>query len=157
MDQEEPWLGGGNAMPWWGWIIVGSILFGSELMLVDAAFYLVFIGAAAIVTGLVGMAGVGLELWMQWLLFSVLSVVAMLLFRDRLYKKLRAVKTDYGGGPAGDIIRLEEDLQPGESCRQKYRGTTWTVLNRGHTVVEKGKDVRIETVTGLTLVIGQSQ
>jgi membrane protein implicated in regulation of membrane protease activity len=84
-------------MPWWGWIIVGSILFGSELMLVDAAFYLVFIGAAAIVTGLVGMAGVGLELWMQWLLFSVLSVVAMLLFRDRLYKKLRAVKTDSGG------------------------------------------------------------
>jgi membrane protein implicated in regulation of membrane protease activity len=138
-------------MPWWGWIIVGSILFGSELMLVDAAFYLVFLGAAAIITGLVGMAGLGLELWMQWALFAVLSIVAMVLFRERLYKKLRAVKHDYGDGFAGEVIRLEVDLQPGESCRQMYRGTTWTVLNRGDAVVEKGRDARIESVTGLTL------
>ena len=34
-------------MPWWGWMIVGALLLGSELMIVDAGFYLVLIGIAA--------------------------------------------------------------------------------------------------------------
>ena len=34
-------------MPWWGWIIFGALLLGSELLIVDAGFYLVFIGIAA--------------------------------------------------------------------------------------------------------------
>ena len=144
-------------MPWWGWIIVGALLFGSELMLVDAAFYLVFIGAAAIITGLTVMAGVGLELWAQWLLFAALSIISMVLFRERIYQKLRAVKNDYPSGLSGETIRLDDDLAPGESCRHNYRGTTWTVLNSGSEAIEKGKDVLIQKVNGLTLVIGQSQ
>ena len=40
-------------MPWWGWIIFGALLLGSELLIVDAGFYLVFIGIAAAITGLV--------------------------------------------------------------------------------------------------------
>lgn len=144
-------------MPWWGWIIIGTLLFGSELLLVDAAFYLVFIGAAAIVTGLIGLAGIGLEPWAQWMLFGVLSLVAMFFFRGRIYQKFRAVKTDYPSGPSGEVIRLEEDLAPGESCRLNYRGTTWTVLNNGPEVIEKGKNVEIQKVNGLTLVVGRSQ
>lgn len=141
-------------MPWWGWIIVGALLFGSELMLVDAAFYLVFIGAAAIITGLTVMAGVGLEQWAQWLLFAALAIISMVLFRERIYQKLRAVKTDYPAGPAGETIRLDENLAPGESCRLNYRGTTWTVLNGGSEALEKGKNVEIKKVNGLTLVVG---
>jgi membrane protein implicated in regulation of membrane protease activity len=138
-------------------MIIGALLFGSEMMLVDAAFYLVFIGAAAMVTGLVGMFGITLDLWAQWVLFAVLAIVAMLLFRDRLYKKLRVVEHDYASGPEGETIRLDEDLAPGESARLSYRGTTWTVMNSGSVAIEKGKDVRIEKVSGLTLMIGQAQ
>ncbi len=144
-------------MPWWGLIIVGALLFGSELMLVDAAFYLVFIGAAAIITGLTVMAGVGLEPWAQWLLFAGRAIISMVLVRERIYQKLRAVKTDYRSGPSGETIRLEEDLAPGESCRLDYRGTTWTVLNSGSEAIEKGKDIQIQKVNGLTLVVGQSE
>ena len=53
-------------MPWWGWMIFGAILIGSELMIVDAGFYLVFIGIAAALTGLIELAGLGLEPWLQW-------------------------------------------------------------------------------------------
>ena len=73
-------------MPWWGWIIFGALLFGSELMFIDAAFYLVFIGLAAIITGLTEMLGLSLEYWAQWMLFAGLSLVAMVLFREQLYK-----------------------------------------------------------------------
>ena len=63
-------------MPWWGWIIFGALLLGSELMFIDAAFYLVFIGLAAIITGVVGLSGMDLEYWVQWILFAGLSLVA---------------------------------------------------------------------------------
>ena len=36
-------------MPWWGWMIIGALMLGSELLGVDAAFYLVFIGVAAMI------------------------------------------------------------------------------------------------------------
>ncbi|MCW8844465.1 MAG: NfeD family protein [Gammaproteobacteria bacterium] len=144
-------------MPWWGWIIFGAILFGSELMIVDAAFYLVFIGIAALITGLVGLLGIGLEPWFQWILFAVLSLSSMVLFRERLYKKIRLGNQEYASGPAGEIIRLQVDLPPGESGRLNYRGTTWTVLNNGSELIEKDKDVRIDKVSGLTLIVGKKQ
>ena len=31
-------------MTWWGWMILGAVLFGAELFAVDAQFYLVFLG-----------------------------------------------------------------------------------------------------------------
>ena len=62
-------------MPWWGWMIIGALLFGSELLIVDAGFYLVFLGIAAALTGLVELAGLGLEPWLQWVLFSVIALL----------------------------------------------------------------------------------
>ncbi len=141
-------------MPWWGWIIFGALLLGSELMFIDAAFYLVFIGLAAIITGLAGLLGMSLEYWVQWILFAGLSLVAMVLFRRQLYKKLRGGNsTGYQTGPAGETVKLEQDLAPGDRARISYRGTTWTILNMGTEVMSKGENVRIHSVDGLTLKI----
>lgn len=141
-------------MPWWGWIIFGALLFGSELMFVDAAFYLVFIGLAAIITGMAELLGLSLEYWAQWMLFAGLSLVAMVLFREQLYKKLRGGSgVGYETGPAGETIKLEQNLDPGESCRMGYRGTTWTVLNEGSESMASGDNVRIHSVDGLTLKV----
>jgi membrane protein implicated in regulation of membrane protease activity len=48
-------------MEWWGWMILGAMLLGAELTFLDAAFYLVFLGIAAAITGLVLLSGVTLE------------------------------------------------------------------------------------------------
>ena len=82
-------------MPWWGWMIVGALLLGSELLIVDAGFYLVFIGIAAAITGLVELAGLGLEPWVQWILFSVIALIFMVMFRKKLYAKLRGSGVGY--------------------------------------------------------------
>ncbi len=141
-------------MPWWGWIIFGALLFGSELMVIDAAFYLVFIGLAAIIVGLVDLLGVSLELWVQWMLFAGLSLTSMVLFRQQLYQKLRGGSgPGYVTGPAGETIKLTEDLAPGDSCRMSYRGTNWTVLNADADAMTNGENVRINSVDGLTLKI----
>src|SRR5262245_48546029 len=57
----------GDAMTWWGWCIVGTLLLAAELFAVDAQFYLIFIGAAAVVVGFLGMIGVDLPGWAQWM------------------------------------------------------------------------------------------
>jgi hypothetical protein len=141
-------------MPWWGWMIFGAFLLGSELLAVDAAFYLVFIGIAAILTGLVELIGLELEFWAQWVLFAGLSLVTMVMFRKQLYQKIRGGGIGFDASPTGDILKLEETLQPGGSCRMAHRGTTWTILNKGSETIEKGSSVQVASVEGLTLVIG---
>ena len=141
-------------MPWWGWMIFGAFLLGSELLAIDAAFYLVFIGIAAILTGLVDLIGLELEFWAQWVLFAGLSLVTMVLFRKQLYQKIRGGSIGYDASPAGEILKLEQTLRPGDSCRMAHRGTTWTILNKGSETIEKGSKVQVNSVEGLTLVIG---
>jgi membrane protein implicated in regulation of membrane protease activity len=75
-------------MLWWGWCILGVVLLGVELLAVDAQFYLVFAGLAAVVVGLLGLVGLELPVALQWLLFAVLAVTAMFTLRRPIYAKL---------------------------------------------------------------------
>jgi membrane protein implicated in regulation of membrane protease activity len=140
-------------MEWWGWMILGALLLGSELTFLDAAFYLVFLGIAAAITGFVLLSGVNLEAWTQWLIFGSLSLVTMLAFRGRLYDKLRNRGADYQGGPVGEFIRLEAPLAAGASCRQEYRGSTWTVINRSPSDIAGDTEAKILEVSGVNLII----
>jgi membrane protein implicated in regulation of membrane protease activity len=141
-------------MPWWGWIILGALLLGAELLGVDAAFYLVFIGLAAVITGFIEIAGLNLEPWLQWVVFAVIALVLMVLFRKKVYASLRGGGVGYEVGPAGETIRLEHPLAPGEKGRISYRGTDWTIVNAGDQPFEKGQQVKITAVEGLTLKLG---
>ena len=141
-------------MQWWGWIIFGAFLLGAELLGVDAAFYLIFIGFSAIVVGLLEAFGLNMAPWVEWLVFAALALTFMVLFRKRLYTKFRGVDTDYKAGPVGSLLKLETDLPPGDTCRMQYRGTTWTVVNASSQLISQGNDARITRVDGTTLAIG---
>ena len=138
-------------MPWWGWMIIGAILLGAELLGVDAAFYLVFIGIAALAPGLIELAGAGLDAWVQWLLFAAIAIVLMVLFRRKLYARLRGGGVGYETGPAGEIVTLEQALEPGQTGRLNYRGTDWTIVNDSDEAFAAGQRVRISRVDGLKL------
>jgi len=142
-------------MPGWGWLVIGALLLSAEMFLIDAQFYLVFLGAAALVVGLIDWAGLPLTEAMQWLLFAALSVFAMLAFRRRMYDLLRkpqgSVPESVG---VGDRVRLPETLAPGQSCRVEYRGSSWTARN--NSPVSLSGEVIIESVDGLTLLVQPS-
>jgi len=138
-------------MPWWGWIVLGTLLFCVELFAIDVQFYLVFIGAGALLVGILGLAGLELPVWGQWLLFALISLTAMVTFRRRLYDKLRGNIPDMKQGILGDFVTLGQALEPGASCRTEYRGTTWTAVNVGDVVIPSGSNAVIETMDGLTL------
>lgn len=142
-------------MTWWGWMILGVFMLGAELLGVDAAFYLVFLGVAALITGFIDLSGAGLEPWVEWLIFSALSLITMVVFRRRLYARFRGVAADYPEGRTADFITLEATLQPGESSRQQFHGSEWTVHNQGSQTLEKGHRVKIARAESLTLVVGE--
>ncbi len=137
-------------MTWWGWLIGGAILFGAELAFVDAQFYLVFIGSAAIVVGLVT-ASLGLAAWLQWGLFAVLAVVSMVTFRSRVYRKFRGNLPVVSTGPSGGLITLQVALAPGDTCQTEYGGSFWTVRNDSTVPLPPGTRARITSVNNLTL------
>jgi membrane protein implicated in regulation of membrane protease activity len=140
-------------MEWWAWIAVGAILLGSELGFVDAQFYLVFVGGSALVVGFLDLAGLLPAVWMQWLLFAVLAVISMLTFRRRIYERMRRKLPSMKQGPAGETVVLPAELQPGETCRLEYCGSSWNAVNGGHSAIAAGQRAHIDRVNGLTLVV----
>ena len=140
-------------MQWWAWIAVGAILLGAELAFVDAQFYLVFVGAAALIVGAAMLAGIALADWLQWLAFLLLAVFGMLTFRRRIYERVRRVLPGVQAGPAGDRIVVGERIAPGGACRVEYRGTTWNAVNAGPREIAAGARARIARVDGLTLML----
>ena len=143
---------GGVEMTWWGWVIAGTILFGAELMLVNAQFYLVFIGSAAILVGLASLA-LPLAEWLQWALFAALAVISMVTFRSRIYRRFRGTMPAVKTGPQGGLITLPVALEAGDSCQAEFGGTFWTVRNDSKTPLPSGSRARIVSVQNLTLLV----
>ncbi len=138
-------------MAWWGWAVIGTLLLCAELFAIDAQFYLIFIGAGAIVVGLIGLAGIDFPIWAQWLLFAVLSITAMVTVRRHLYERLRSQTTAHVDTDVNRRVLIPQELAPGRSSRVEYRGSGWTAVNIGDQVIPAGSEVRIDSVDGLTL------
>ena len=140
-------------MQWWAWIVVGAILLAAELTVVDAQFYLVFVGLAALIVGCLEFLGLALAPWLQWAAFAVLAAVSMLAFRRRIYGRLRRDLPVMGQGPAGETLTLVHALPSGMSCRVEFRGTSWSAQNQGPVGIAAGARARIERIEGLTLIL----
>ena len=139
-------------MPSWGWLVVGIGLLAVEMFVIDAEFYLVFIGASAALVGLLGLAGVSLPEWAEWLAFAALAIVGMVTFRRRLYERLRRQQAPVDERiTTGDLVLVPTRLEPGQSCRVDYRGSSWSARNTGGHAIEAGTEARISHVDGLTL------
>jgi membrane protein implicated in regulation of membrane protease activity len=138
-------------MQWWTWFVLGTVLLAIELFAIDAQFFLIFIGAAAIVVGLIGMLGINLPVWLQWVLFAALAIAAVATMRRQIYAKLRSRPLASVDTDVNQRVRIPDELAPGKSTRIEYRGTAWTALNVGKHPIPAGQEVRIESVDGLTL------
>ena len=140
-------------MPWWGWLIIGFGLMAAELLGVEAAYYLIFVGVAAILTGLVGFGGLDLPIWGQWLLFAVLAIASMVLFRRKLYDRFRGGLPAFGNSLIGATVSPGEDVPPGGRCRVRLRGSTWSAENVGETVIDGGRQAKVAATDGTLLKI----
>lgn len=141
-------------MVWWNWLLLGLVLLAAE-MATPGGFYILFFGFAALIVG--GLAGLELlnTTWLQWVLFSVLSVISLFLFRNSLlvWMKAREPVGQDVDSIVGETAVLKEDLPPGALGKVELRGTTWSARNAGQTLLTKGYRAHVERVDGLTLWI----
>ena len=140
-------------MPWWGWMGLGMLLLAAELFVIEADFYLVFLGVAAALTGLLGLAVPGMPAWLQWLAFAVLALVLMVLFRKRVYRMLRREVADLPNDMLREQVALPDGLPVDGSCRVELRGSTWTARNVGTVPIAPGGTARVVDVEGITLKV----
>ena len=141
-------------MSWWGWLVIGIGLLATEMFLIDAQFYLLFVGVAAVLVGLLGLAAVALQDWGQWVVFSILSLASVLAFRRPLYQMLRNRSGHVEQRlTLGDRVTVPVRLEPGATCRVDYRGSSWSARNVDRSAIEAGTEAVIDQVEDLTLQI----
>lgn len=138
-------------MTWWGWMILGIVLFGAELFAIDAQFFLVFLGLSAIIVGALDLLGIAMPESAQWTVFAVLALISMFTFRKALYEKIRGGAPGFHASVEGEEIKVEVDLAPGSDTRADFRGTNWTILNVGSATIQSGSRARVVKTDGLVL------
>ena len=143
-------------MTWWAWMILGAFLFGAELIAIDAQFYLVFLGLSAALVGVASAMGVVMPEAVQWVVFAALSLVSMFTFRKALYEKIHGNVPGFHASLVGESLLLSADLGPGQTTRESFRGSTWTVINSGDASLSGGSRVTVTRNEGLTLYVGGS-
>jgi len=137
-------------MPFWGWIVVGAALLGAETV-VNAQFYLVFLGGAALATGLaVAIAG-PFATGADWAIWAVLAVAGTAAFRRRVWERIRSAHGVVSQGTVGELAIAREPIAPGASGQVELRGTVWSARNLDTVAIAKGESARVVATRGLEL------
>jgi inner membrane protein len=140
-------------MSWWIWVALGLVLAAIELA-TPGGLFIIFFGIAALVVGALTLGGLVTAPWLQWLLFPVIALVAVRLFRQPLLGRLR-IRED--GEPVdslvGEVATPSADIAAGGHGRAELRGSTWNVRNVAAVPVAAGQRCRVVTVQGLVLDI----
>lgn len=134
-------------MSWWAWVLLGFGLLVVE-MVTPGGLFALFFGIGAIAVGALVGVGLGGPDWLQWVLFALLSVFPLAVFRKRLRGKLAApgLQADL----AGEVAVALGDIPPGGVGKAELRGTPWEARSVAGPL-SRGQRCRVERVEGLTL------
>ena len=139
-------------MAWWIWITAGCALLAIELAIIDAAFYLVLIGAAGVIVGVASLFLPDTSVAVQIMGFAVLSIVFAVFLRKTLYSKIRGAQ-GYRRRIIGAEVKVKNQVPPNGRTRVEYRGADWDAVNIGQISIEAGGTARIAGEDGIELKI----
>jgi len=136
---------------WWHWLVLGLLFMLGELV-TPGGFYIIFFGIGAILVGLLARLELAGPSWMQLLLFSVLSVSLLLIFRARLLKWMQLdPQLPAVDALVGEVAIASGRLEPGSIGKVELRGSSWSARNVSELVVGAGSRCRVLRVEGLML------
>jgi inner membrane protein len=137
-------------MAWWIWVLGGLVLLVAEVT-TPGGFFAIFFGAGAILVGAAKGLGWDGPAWAEWLVFTILSVVSLALFRKPLMRRFNLSKGTPVDQMEGERAVVTEDVAPGGVGKAEMRGATWTARTAGAAPLGKGCPCRVERIEGLTL------
>lgn len=142
-----------NAMTWY-WIIAGIILVVLELFVPGAV--LVFLGAAAILVGLLLMAGLITGPIQAFTAWFIVSLVMLFTLRGLVTRFMPGEEswqsTDEDADAYGKIVEVAEAIEKSKEGRIDFRGSTWPATCYEQTL-EAGAKARIVTRDNLIWVV----
>jgi hypothetical protein len=137
-------------MAWWIWVLGGLALLVIEVA-TPGGFFAVFFAIGAILVGAAKALGWNAPAWVEWLLFTLLSVVSLVLFRRPLMQRFNLASGKPVDRFEGEAAVVTEDVAPGAVGKAELRGTTWSARTAGDVPLARGLRCRVERVEGLTL------
>ncbi|AXV16171.1 hypothetical protein CYG48_10980 [Neorhizobium sp. SOG26] len=138
----------------WSWWVLGILLLAAELIV--PGFFLVWIGAAAVVVGALSLLLWEASLWswqLQLLLFAILSVVFVLagrrFYSGRGHSSDEPLLNRRGESLVGRTATLHEPIAEGRG-RIRLDDTWWSVMGPN---LPAGTQVRVVSAAGRDLVV----
>jgi len=139
-------------MTWWIWILIGLSLVFVEVI-TPGGFYMLFFGVGALAVGLLALADLAGPAWLQVLLFSIVSVCALWLFREKLMQSFQSKAQNSVDSYIGETGHAVDEIAVNAVGKVELRGTAWSARNVGATSLSTGSRCVVERVEGLTLVV----
>ena len=141
-------------MNWWMLAALGLLLAAVEIA-TPGGFFFIFFGLGALVVALLAFAGLADALSFQILLFSIFSVVSLLLFRNPLLRWMarHTPKTVDVDSFVGDLAVAASAIPPGGAGQAQLRGTVWNARNGSQAAIPAGSRCRVVRVEGLVIWI----
>jgi inner membrane protein len=143
-------------MDWWIWIVLGLVLLLGELV-TPGGFYILFFGVAAITVGILAGFNIAGPPWFQVIVFSVLSLITLWLFRERLLLSTQQDSPDQVDSLIGETAVITEEIPSKGIGKAEMRGTSWSARNIGETSLARGERCKVERVEGLTIYVRTEQ
>ena len=140
-------------MTWWHWLVIGLILVALE-MAASGGFYVIFFGIAALAIAGLHALDVAGPMWLQLVLFSLISIGSLLFFRSRLLKWMHLDQpgTDVDS-LVGDTAVPLEDIPAGAVGRAELRGTVWSARNQDAVPLVRGQRCTVVDVDRLMIFL----
>ena len=139
-------------MTWWIWILIGLALVFVEVV-TPGGFYMLFFGIGALAVGLLALADLAGPPWLQVLLFSIVSVCALWLFREKLMQSFQSKAQNSVDSYIGETGHAVDEIAVNAVGKVELRGTAWSARNIGATPLPAGARCMVEKVEGLTLLV----
>lgn len=133
------------------WLAGGLVLLLIELA-TPSGFFVMFFGLGALTVGVLERLGAFQAAWFQWLVFTLTSVVYLLLFRGPLQKKFDTPSANVDT-LVNELAIPRERIPPGAVGRVDLRGALWNARNESSAIVETGQRCKVTRVDGLMVFI----
>lgn len=133
------------------WLILVAVMLVIEIFTMGLTTIWFSLGAVAAAIA----AGLGAPLWVQILLFTVVSVVIMILVRPFALKVMDRNRTktniDEVIGQQAEVIEAIDNQR--EQGRVRFRGVEWMARSVDGSTMAAGDVVTVEAVSGVKLLV----
>jgi membrane protein implicated in regulation of membrane protease activity len=133
------------------WLAGGLVLLVIELV-TPSGFFVMFFGLGALTVGILERLELSGPPWTQWLIFSVASIVYLLLFRGRLQDRVEQPVANVDT-MVGELAIPRERIAPGDVGRVELRGAVWNARNETASALEPGQRCRVTRVDNLLVFV----